>query len=168
MYCSLDLQTYDRDGIDYNIVQVEGVKCRGPVPNLNNDYVVCLGTAMTFGRYVEKPYPRLIGALNFGYGRLDIDKLSYSPPHVGLIKKASSIIVQFSPRACYYNGLIDFVNQFTTSKTLLVFREIQQDLVALSKIIDKFERVIYVDGGSINRWYPSQSTHNRAAEVLLS
>lgn len=34
---------------------------RGPQPDLTQPYVACLGGAQTFGRYVARPYPSLLG-----------------------------------------------------------------------------------------------------------
>lgn len=45
---------------------------RGPVPDLRNPYLVCLGSAHTFGRFTDTPYPGLIAkahgrpVVNFG------------------------------------------------------------------------------------------------------
>lgn len=45
---------------------------RGPKPDLSQPYIACIGGAQTFGRYVEKPFPALLGEMlgrqvvNFG------------------------------------------------------------------------------------------------------
>lgn len=70
-------QARDIDVIDYGMTELPGTShlIRGPVPDLaRGDHVTCLGAAQTFGCFVEKPFPTLLGealgrpVLNLGFG----------------------------------------------------------------------------------------------------
>lgn len=64
----------DQELIDYHPFLLGDVRFRGPPPDLSKPYFTCLGSAYTFGRYCENPYPRLLSrslnipALNMGRG----------------------------------------------------------------------------------------------------
>lgn len=56
-------QRPDRAFIDYQAYRWGrlGQEFRGPPPDLDRPYVACIGGAQTFGRYVARPWPALLG-----------------------------------------------------------------------------------------------------------
>lgn len=85
-----------RDGVN------QGVYFRGPAPlNLaEGGYIACIGGSQTLGRFVERPYPRLVAealgmqALNLGHGGGKPQYFLQSPGVLEHVNKASFAIVQ--------------------------------------------------------------------------
>jgi hypothetical protein len=100
-------QRIDGHFIDYELYELPGVRgsFRGP-PVDGGDYVACLGGAQTFGRFVEKPFPKLIAralgmsALNLGRGGASATFPLSDPAILAYINRARLVIVQvFSGRS---------------------------------------------------------------------
>lgn len=59
---------------DYQLFDIEGRIIRGPKPDFSLPYFSCVGSAQTFGRFCEDPYPSLLSkklgveCLNLGKG----------------------------------------------------------------------------------------------------
>ena len=66
-------QNLDKDIIDYEIYDFQGLKLRGSKLG-NTKYIAYIGASQTFGRFCQEPYPNIlgkrldIGTLNFGIG----------------------------------------------------------------------------------------------------
>lgn len=46
--------------IEYPTYYYKKMEFRGEEPNLNKEFIACLGSAHTFGRYIERPFPDLL------------------------------------------------------------------------------------------------------------
>lgn len=72
---SQEYQTSDQAIVDYQLFELDRFHLRGPQPTLSpSHYFACIGSAHTFGRYVQSPFPNLIAkdleieCLNLGVG----------------------------------------------------------------------------------------------------
>lgn len=72
---SQEYQASDQEIVDYQLFELEQFHLRGPKPSLlPGQYFVCIGSAHTFGRYVQNPFPNLLSqklgldCLNLGVG----------------------------------------------------------------------------------------------------
>lgn len=72
---SQEYQLSDQEIVDYQLFELDRFHLRGPKPSLlRGTYFVCIGSAHTFGRYVQDPFPNLVSqnigveCLNFGVG----------------------------------------------------------------------------------------------------
>ena len=97
---SLEYQNTDKKLIDYNLFEFENLHLRGPKPKLEKgSYFTCIGSAHTFGRYVEKPYPTLLAeklgieVLNIGVGGIG-PHFFKKPSLLELINNSRFVVVQ--------------------------------------------------------------------------
>ena len=90
------------DPIDYQWCHYDGsrLRFRGPVGALDRPYVAVLGGTETFGRYVEHPYPQLLGdwlemqVLNLGVSQAGLSLFSEERWLLDAAAKAEVAVVQ--------------------------------------------------------------------------
>jgi hypothetical protein len=110
-------QKEDAQFIDYELYQLPGVRgvFRGP-PIVSDQYLVCIGAAQTFGRFVQTPYPRLISqilgmdALNLGRGGAGPTFPLSNPILLERINRAQVVIVQVLSGRSQSNSLFRIEN----------------------------------------------------------
>lgn len=98
---SIGYQNADGHIIDYELYHIPGVRLdlRGP-PVTTEQYVACVGAAQTFGRFVEKPFPKLISSglgvetLNLGRGGAGPNYPLSNPRLLEYINRARVVVVQ--------------------------------------------------------------------------
>ncbi len=97
--------TYSRlvgRSLDYSPCQYGRSKLlfRGPKSSVEGDYVAFLGSTETYGKFVEKPFPSLVGgalgmaALNLGCVNAGIDAFLEDETVIDLCRDARSVVVQ--------------------------------------------------------------------------
>jgi hypothetical protein len=116
-------QGYQHDDlriIDYGLSQLPGTDLlvRGPVPDLNKPYIVALGAAQTFGRFVHRPYSDLVAeqtglpVLNLGMSGAGPSFFLLRPNVISIINRATLAIVQvMSGRSSSNSRVTVSVNQ---------------------------------------------------------
>lgn len=108
-------QAQDAPHFDYGMQSIQGVdehRFRGPVPDLDQPYIACIGGAQTMGRFCRDPYParlqRALGlpCLNLGLGGAG-PRFALHPQILPLLQGARLVVVQtFSGRSAS-NSLYD-------------------------------------------------------------
>ena len=91
----------DRPLLDYQLVDVDGLPwpVRGPVPDLDAPFFVCIGSAHTFGRFCERPYATLLAqrlglpVLNLGVGGTG-PAFFRKPEHLAILRRARFVVCQ--------------------------------------------------------------------------
>ncbi len=91
-----------RGGLDYGLARVGGsrVRFRGPVPDLEAGYLVCLGGTETFGRFLPDPWPvRLADRLeaplmNLGQVHAGLDLYLQDPEVLRVVQGARLCVLQ--------------------------------------------------------------------------
>jgi Domain of unknown function (DUF6473) len=109
-------QRIDGHFIDYELYELPRVRgsFRGP-PVDGEDYVACLGGAQTFGRFVQKPFPKLlaetlgISALNLGRGGASPTFPLSDPALLDYVNRARLVIVQVFSGRSQSNSLFQIV-----------------------------------------------------------
>ena len=113
-------QHEDINIIDYALTTPAGSKVdlRGPVPDLDKPYIVALGAAQTFGRFVERPYSAIIQektgmpVLNLGMSGAGPSFFLLRPELMSLINRSALAIVQvMSGRSTSNSRMTVEVNQ---------------------------------------------------------
>jgi hypothetical protein len=138
-------QQLDAPHFDYGFDQVAEITphlFRGPIPDLSQPYVACIGGAQTMGRFVQDPYPAQLSTalnvpcLNLGLGGAG-PRFALQPPVLELLQRSRLVVVQvFSGRSAsnsrYDNTLSGRNNGrcVRTGKTKL-YEEFLADLIAL-------------------------------------
>ncbi len=107
----------DREIVDYQYFPLEdtGLNFRGPQPETleKNQYFVCLGAAQTFGRFCQKPYPKILEhklkfpSLNLGVGGAGPYYFLKTKPIWDYINKARFAIIQIMSGRSESNSLFD-------------------------------------------------------------
>lgn len=101
-------QDLDAPHFDYDMQAVPGIathKFRGPIPNLKQPYMACIGGAQTMGRFTADAYPQLLSdelslpCLNLGLGGAG-PAFALRPEVLTLLQRAQLVVVQiFSGRS---------------------------------------------------------------------
>lgn len=108
-------QDLDRRRFDYDLQRVAGLRgrrYRGPAVDLSRPYMVCIGAAQTFGRFVDRPFPRLLAerlgiqVLNLGVGGAG-PRVFDTPDHLAVINGARLAVVQVLSGRSAGNSLFD-------------------------------------------------------------
>lgn len=95
-------QRLDAPHFDYRLTKVPGIEghwFRGPLPDLTQPYIACIGGAQTFGRFDADPYPdrlaRALGlpVLNLGLGGAG-PRFPADPQVLPLLQRARLVVVQ--------------------------------------------------------------------------
>ena len=92
-------QNLDKDIIDYNIYNFQGLELRGPKLD-NTKYIAYIGASQTFGRYCHEPYPSILGkklntgTLNFGIGGKGPSYFLKNQTIIEKVNKAELVIIQ--------------------------------------------------------------------------
>ena len=139
--------------MDYNVIY-DFIKYRGPKVNFDKDYGVCIGCGATFGRFVEKPYPQILGelleiqVLNLGFSRPEFEKFS-RPPYLKLINKAKFKTIQPSPSLISEAQKLPFIDGI---------------LLTISENCDNNN--LNFSGSMIEKYYPTQKFHVEIALKL--
>lgn len=92
----------DRDlFMDYKEAYFDSHIIRGPIPNLDEPYFACLGSAHTFGRYCDYPYPDLLAqqlnlpVLNLAGGAFSPETyIRDFPKRIAAANKAKFVVIQ--------------------------------------------------------------------------
>ncbi len=97
-------QKQDFNIVDYSLYQLEGIKgsLRGPQPKTlePKKYFTCLGSAHTFGRFCEYPYPFLLQqlldleVLNLGFGSAGPEWLLEQDSLIEYINNSQFVVIQ--------------------------------------------------------------------------
>ncbi len=100
----MSYQAIDHEVIDYGEVPLPGtnIMIRGPLPEQleTGGFVCAIGAAQTFGRFVEKPYLRLLGeqlgveTLNLGMAGAGPKHYSQRPKALQIVNRAALVVVQ--------------------------------------------------------------------------
>jgi hypothetical protein len=127
-------QRSDGHFIDYEIYELRGVNgvFRGP-PTDSDEYIACLGAAQTFGRFVQKPFPKLISrglgidVLNLGRGGAGPTFPLSNPKLMEYINRARIVIVQVLSGRSQSNSLFHTVGHGMYGVNLVDGRELSAD-----------------------------------------
>jgi len=98
----MSFETRDAMAVDYQPVSYPGspVRFRGPVGNLEEPHVLCLGGTETFGRFVPVPFPRFLAnridtpVVNMGVAGGGIDVIMNDPAVASACRNAKEIVLQ--------------------------------------------------------------------------
>lgn len=113
---NIGYQLEDENIVDYSLWRLPGIDIdlRGPVPELESDgYIVTIGAAQTFGRFVSEPYPEIISkriglpALNLGVSGAGPSFFVQRPKLLSIINNAKLAIVQVMSGRSSSNSLIE-------------------------------------------------------------
>jgi hypothetical protein len=147
-------QGIDGHFIDYQLYEIPGVRgsFRGPAVQ-GADYIACLGAAQTFGRFVQKPFPRLISdalgieTLNLGRGGASPTFPLSNRALLGTINRARLVIVQVFSGRSQSNSLFQVVGHGMSGKNLANGADtsadqfyawlLEQDKALARKIVDE-------------------------------
>ena len=109
-------QEIDRAGeFDYELFRLPqfGARTfRGPAPDISAPYVAFIGGAHTFGRFVAKPFPAILGSqlavpiLNLGVGGAG-PRHFVAPDYEQLLGQAEAVVVQIMSGRSASNSLFD-------------------------------------------------------------
>ncbi|MBL8754690.1 MAG: hypothetical protein JNK15_15405, partial [Planctomycetes bacterium] len=100
---------------DYRIEAVPGLPglgFRGPVPDLGQPFVACVGGAQTFGRFVAEPFPTQLArglgmpVLNLGLGGAG-PRFAGGPDVLAILSRARAVVVQCFAGRSASNSLFD-------------------------------------------------------------
>ena len=92
-------QNLDKNIIDYEIYNFQGLELRGPKLD-NTNYIAYIGASQTFGRYCQEPYPNILGkklnlgTLNFGIGGKGPDYFLKNKTILEAVNRAELVIIQ--------------------------------------------------------------------------
>lgn len=115
----MSYQKKDYEIIDYQEYMLEEIpnfSLRGPSPTdklEKGKYIVCLGAAQTFGRFVEKPFPQLLSdtlnipVVNMGHAGAGPSFYSKKMKMIEFINNAQFAIVQVMPGRSMGNSLYE-------------------------------------------------------------
>ena len=128
---SIGYQHADGHIIDYELYQLPGVRydLRGPRVT-TEQYVACVGAAQTFGRFAERPFPKLISsalgmdALNLGRGGAGPNYPLSNPTLLQYINRARVVIVQVLSGRSQSNSLFRTVHDGMMGIHLVDGREV--------------------------------------------
>jgi hypothetical protein len=81
----------DNLSFKYSYIRSGNVIHRGPYKNSD---ITCIGSAHTFGRYIQYPYPYLLQANNLGFGGIGCYDVLYDKELIDLINQSKIVIVQ--------------------------------------------------------------------------
>ena len=106
--------TYERTGaraLDYEYCHYgrSRLAFRGPKWPIPDDFVLCLGGAETFGRFIETPYPALLErrtgrrVLNLGLPNTGWDAYLTDPWVMDMVRRAEMTILQVPGLQCHSN-----------------------------------------------------------------
>lgn len=76
------------------------LRFRGPVQELKEPYILCLGGSETFGRFIHAPFPTQLGdhlsqsVINMGVMNAGLDVLTHDPAIKAATERASAVILQ--------------------------------------------------------------------------
>lgn len=99
---SASYQELDTPHFDYDLQPVPGINphlFRGPIPDISQPYMACIGGAQTMGRFVENPFPAQLGTaldapcLNLGLGGAG-PRFALQPAVLALLQRAQLVVVQ--------------------------------------------------------------------------
>jgi hypothetical protein len=108
-------QKLDLPHFDYQPTEVPGLgrtRFRGPVPDLAQPYLACIGAAQTFGRFTAQPYPAAlaaglgVAALNLGIGGVG-PRYWLQPELLAVVRRARLVVVQIMAGRSASNSLFD-------------------------------------------------------------
>jgi hypothetical protein len=109
-------QDLDRaGGFDYHLCQLPNLgwrTFRGPPADTSKPYLAFLGSAQTFGRFCERPFPSLLGSrLKLGVLNLSVGGAGprhfQAPAYLDLVNGAEAVIVQILSGRSASNSLFD-------------------------------------------------------------
>ncbi len=102
--------------ISYGSTPVPGFSIAVRDPSRND--IICLGSAATFGRFVKSPYPKRIGASNFGIGGARPESFLHEPVAIARIAKAKSTVIEVMSARGYTNAAFSPVGRFSNMVSL--------------------------------------------------
>lgn len=97
-------ETLGQAGLDYFPCSYEGsrLRFRGPRKHMREEYVACLGGTETYGRFLESPFPTLIGektgfeAVNLGVVNAGPEAYLNEPGIIDLANRAEAIVLEIT------------------------------------------------------------------------
>lgn len=114
-----------REIIDYHpyVLTSSGLRFRGPDPRPlpEEKYVTCIGSAHTYGCFVERPYPLLlqinlgIPVLNLGYGGVGPSFFNRNAELINIANKGRIVVLQVMSARCESNS------RFFSNGSLIMF-----------------------------------------------
>lgn len=123
----------DKALISYSSTPVPGFSIALRDPSKSN--TICLGSAATFGRFVEVPYSKTIKATNFGIGGARPESFLYEPIAISRIAQAKATVVEMMSARGYANPAFEPKNRFANMVTL---RPECQEISDYSNLPDRF------------------------------
>ena len=108
-------QELDAPHFDYQMQAIDGIAehtFRGPIPDLSQPYIACIGGAQTMGRFVHRPFPDQLAehlelpCLNLGLGGAG-PRSALVPEVLGLLQRARLVVVQMFSGRSASNALFD-------------------------------------------------------------
>jgi hypothetical protein len=109
-------QDLDRPGgFDYNLQAIEGLEpklYRGPAVDFSQPYLAFIGAAQTFGRFVEQPFPTLLGQ-RLGIQIVNLGTGGAGPRHfntakyLSIVNNAEAVVLQVLSGRSSSNSMFD-------------------------------------------------------------
>lgn len=101
--------------LDYELVNFEGtpLRFRGPQPDPDAPFMLCLGSSETFGKFVAEPYPATLSELtglpvmNMGVMNAGLEVMLHDPVVQDMMTRAEGIVLQIM-------GAQNMTNRFYT------------------------------------------------------
>lgn len=114
---SIEYQNADAHLVDYALYDLPGVvrSLRGP-PVRGETFISCLGSAHTFGRFVQKPFPMLLSralgieTLNLGFGAVGPSFFIDHPALLDYANRGEIVILQVLSGRSQENSLLKLSN----------------------------------------------------------
>lgn len=138
-------QKVDRNIIDYNIYNFQGLELRGPELK-SNKYIAYIGASQTFGRYCTTPYSHILEkkldleTLNFGIGGKGPNFFLQNQKIMEAVNKAELVIIQVLSGRSIGNSVFQSLDGGMHGIRLIDGKKMRSDSIFSELISGKDER----------------------------